>query len=101
MNTQHFQIYEASFNHIGNILVEEYDNSKQKNTADKIKCINQMYMYTNTLQIDYNILMEKYKNLKSDYDEQIQKLNIKLNEANNIVRLKNLGSKRFTNQNAE
>ena len=37
MNTQHFQIYEASFNHIGNILVEEYDKRKQKDTADKIK----------------------------------------------------------------
>ena len=101
MNTQHFQIYEASFNHIGSILVEEHEKSKQKNTADKIKCINQMYMYTNTLQIDYNILLEKYKILKTEYNKQIQELNTNINEAHNIIGLKNLGSKRFTDQNAK
>ena len=44
------QIFEAAFNFIGQILLEEYENNKQENTKHKIKCINQMHMYTHLLK---------------------------------------------------
>tara|TARA_Y100000592_G_C5372150_1_gene269108 strand:- start:432 stop:734 length:303 start_codon:yes stop_codon:yes gene_type:complete len=95
MNIQHFKIYEATFNYLGNILLDEYKKNKSSDTLAKIKCINQMYMYTNTLQIDYNILHNKYKNITHEHNLELQTLNKQLDEANNTIRLGNLGSTRF------
>jgi len=53
------------------------------------------------IEIEICVEKEKYKSLKTEYNKQIQELNTNLNEAHNIIGLKNLGSKRFTDQNAK
>ena len=101
MNIHHYQIFESAFNYIGEILVKEFDKNKKKETNNKIKCINKMYMYTHMLKADYDILTIKYNKMQFDLNKKIQKLENKLDDANNLVRFKNLGSKRFTDQNAK
>ena len=94
MNYQ-LQIFEAAFNFIGQILLEEYENNKQENTKHKIKCINQMHMYTHLLKAEHDILQQKYNLLQSETNKKIQSLENKLNEANDTIRFANLGSERF------
>tara|TARA_R100000734_G_C3314502_1_gene106112 strand:- start:712 stop:1023 length:312 start_codon:yes stop_codon:yes gene_type:complete len=97
---QQFLIFEAAFNFIGQILIKEYEqrllDEQKSNIQDKIKCINQMYMYTHMLKIDHNLLQEKYQKLDLQYKKEIQALKNKLNEANDTIRFADLGSKRFT-----
>ena len=87
-----FLIFEAAFNYIGQILIKEHDQKTNKEVHNKIKCINQMYMYTHMLKTEYNLLQDKY------YKQQ-EKHNKELNEANNTIRFSNLGSERFTKKN--
>jgi|TARA_S200002703_G_scaffold65103_1_gene56233 hypothetical protein len=93
------QIFEAAFNFIGQILLEEYENNKQENTKHKIKCINQMHMYTHLLKVEHDILQQKYNQLQSETNKKIQSLENKLNEANDTIRFANLGSERFRKKN--
>lgn len=93
------QIFEAAFNFIGQILLEEYENNKQENTKDKIKCINQMHMYTHLLKAEHDILQQKYNLLQSETNKKIQSLENKLDEANDTIRFANLGSERFRKKN--
>ena len=94
-----FQIFEASFNYIGEVFIKEYQENKSKEINNKIKCINNMYMYTHMLKADYDILTKKYNKKEFDLNKKIQMLQNKLDDANNLIRFKNLGSKRFTDQN--
>ena len=98
MNYQ-LQIFEAAFNFIGQILLEEYENNKQENTKHKIKCINQMHMYTHLLKAEHDILQQKYNLLQSETNKKIQSLENKLDEANDTIRFANLGSERFRKKN--
>tara|TARA_Y100000361_G_C11067492_1_gene293803 strand:+ start:504 stop:815 length:312 start_codon:yes stop_codon:yes gene_type:complete len=99
-----FLIFEAAFNFIGQILIKEYEDEllhdkKNPNIQDKIKCINQMYIYTNMLKTEHNILKDQYYEQQAKHNKEIQDLKNKLNEAHNTIRFSNLGSKRFTKKN--
>tara|TARA_A100000172_G_scaffold11910_2_gene6356 strand:- start:4190 stop:4483 length:294 start_codon:yes stop_codon:yes gene_type:complete len=94
-----FLIFEAAFNYIGQILINEYDQKTNKEIHNKIKCINKMYMYTHMLKTEYDILNDKYYNLESKHNKEIQKLKNKLDEANDTIRFADLGSKRFGKKN--
>jgi len=94
-----FLIFEAAFNFIGQILIKEHDQKKTKQIHNKIKCINQMYMYTHMLKTEYNLLQDKYYKQQEKHNKEIQDLKNKLDEANNTIRFSNLGSERFTKKN--
>ena len=53
------KVYEANFNYIGVFLKEAFektqDTKKNKEIGNLIKCINQMYIYTNQLEIEHMI----------------------------------------------
>jgi len=99
MNYQ-FQIYQAHFNYIGNILIKEYETNKNEFTSQKIKCVNQMYMFTNNLNIEHNILLDKYNKETFQLEKQIQKLKKENEELHNTIRFTNLGSSRFGDKDA-
>jgi hypothetical protein len=70
------QIYELHFNEIGNTLKKEYEKStgkKKKKISNLIKCINEMYMYTNHLE--YELLVKEHREsyLRSDKIRAIER----------------------------
>ena len=99
MNFKNFLVFKAAHDFIGAILIDEYEKKKSKNTSSKIKCLNQMWAYTLMLKTYTNIIEQEKIELQSKHNKEIQKLKKQLDEANNIIRFKNLGSSRFTNQN--
>ena len=99
MKSHHIQIYKAYFNNIAEILTKEYEQTKKPTTNEMIQCVVQMHLYTNTLLIDYNMLQQEHRSTIKEYEKIIDNLKSKLNEANNIVKLGNLGSSRFGKQN--
>jgi len=57
------QVYESAFNYLGTVLKEAFekgDKKNQKKVGGYIKCLNQMYMYTNMLETE--LIIEKLKN---------------------------------------
>ena len=70
------QIYELHFNEIGNSLKKAYENSsgdKRKKISNLIKCVNEMYMYTNHLE--YELLVKEHREsyLRSDKIRAVQR----------------------------
>lgn len=81
MNTIQKQVYESAFNYLGHTFKEAFENAKTKERKieilNYIKCLNQMYMYTNYIEVE---------NLKFNY------------EPNNPSQLRRLEQSRFANQ---
>lgn len=62
MDVKEKQKFEASFNYIGDAMAtafEKADKERKKQIGNYIKCINQMYIYTNSLETQ--LLTKKYK----------------------------------------
>lgn len=77
------KVYEANFNYIGVFLKEAYektkdiDPKKNKEIGNLIKCINQMYIYTNQLEIEHMInkrYLEDQKDVNRKLEQHTNKL---------------------------
>jgi len=56
------QVYEANFNYLGQQFIKFYDSSngdKRKQISEFIKALNQMYIHTNQLSMQIDILEKK------------------------------------------
>tara|TARA_R100001440_G_scaffold6638_4_gene13530 strand:+ start:1467 stop:1751 length:285 start_codon:yes stop_codon:yes gene_type:complete len=54
MNVKEKQKYEACFNYIGEAMTKAYESADKKRRSEissYIKCLNNMYVYTNNLEI--------------------------------------------------
>ena len=77
------QVYESAFNYIGTVLKEAFekgDKKTKKRVGGYIKCLNQMYMYTNMLETE--LIVEKLKNEQdttSGWDQLREKSTFKKN----------------------
>ena len=75
------KVYEANFNYIGVFLKEAYektqDTKKNKEINNLIKCVNQMYIYTNQLEIEHMInkrILEDQKDVNRKLEQHTDKL---------------------------
>ena len=75
------KVYEANFNYIGVFLKEAFektqDTKKNKEIGNLIKCINQMYIYTNQLEIEHMInkrYLEDQKDVNRKLEQHTNKL---------------------------
>ena len=75
------KVYQANFNYIGVFLKDAYektqDTKKNKEINNLIKCINQMYMYTNQLEIEHMInkkILEDQKDVNRKLEQHTNKL---------------------------
>jgi len=75
------KVYQANFNYIGVFLKDAYektqDTKKNKEINNLIKCINQMYMYTNQLEIEHMInkkILEDQKDTNRKLEQHTNKL---------------------------
>jgi predicted RNase H-like nuclease (RuvC/YqgF family) len=75
------KVYQANFNYIGEFLKDAYektqDTKKNKEINNLIKCINQMYIYTNQLEIEHMInkkILEDQKDENRKLEQHTNKL---------------------------
>jgi hypothetical protein len=75
------KVYQANFNYIGEFLKDAYektqDTKKNKEINNLIKCINQMYIYTNQLEIEHMInkkILDDQKNINRELKQHTNKL---------------------------
>lgn len=75
------KVYQANFNYIGVFLKDAYEKTqgtkKNKEINNLIKCINQMYMYTNQLEIEHMInkkILEDQKDTNRKLEQHTNKL---------------------------
>jgi len=75
------KVYQANFNYIGVFLKDAYektqDTKKNKEINNLIKCVNQMYMYTNQLEIEHMInkkILEDQKDTNRKLEQHTNKL---------------------------
>jgi hypothetical protein len=79
------QVYQANFNYIGVFLKEAFDKTKDTDTkknkeiSNLIKCINQMYIYTNQLEVEVMIDRRKLDDQK-DINRKLEQNTNKLNK---------------------
>jgi len=79
------QVYQANFNYIGVFLKEAFDKTKDTDTkknkeiSNLIKCINQMYIYTNQLEVEVMINRRKLDDQK-DINRKLEQNTNKLNK---------------------
>jgi hypothetical protein len=70
------QIYELYFNEIGNTLRKEFEKTsgkKRTKISNLIKCVNEMYMYTNHLENELLVKEHRESYLRSDKIRAIQR----------------------------
>lgn len=75
------KVYEANFNYIGVFLKDAFektkDKKKNKEIHNLIKCINQMYIYTNQIEIEVMIndrILQDQKDINRKLKEHTNKL---------------------------
>ncbi len=75
------KVYQANFNYIGVFLTEAFektqDTKKNKEIGNLIKCINQMYIYTNQLEVEHMInkkILEDQKDVNRELKQHTNKL---------------------------
>ncbi len=75
------KVYQANFNYIGVFLKEAFektqDTKKNKEIGNLIKCINQMYIYTNQLEVEHMInkkILEDQKDVNRELKQHTNKL---------------------------
>jgi hypothetical protein len=75
------KVYQANFNYIGEFLKDAYektqDTKKNKEINNLIKCINQMYIYTNQLEIEHMInkkILDDQKDINRELKQHTNKL---------------------------
>ncbi len=71
------KVYQANFNYIGEFLKDAYektqDTKKNIEINNLIKCINQMYIYTNQLEIEHMInkkILDDQKDINREQTNQ-------------------------------
>jgi serine kinase of HPr protein (carbohydrate metabolism regulator) len=106
MNINQRLYYESEFNLIGHTLCKYFeelkkDDPRRKQLGSMMRCLTNMYTFTNTLLIDDMHKTKKLQQLMNDYDKDIQKLNNKINELNNTLRFYNLEQSRFAERNGK
>jgi hypothetical protein len=61
------QVYNANFNYIGQFLKDAFektkdiDTKKNKEINNLIKAVNQMYIYTNQLEVEHMVMEKRYE----------------------------------------
>tara|TARA_Y100000114_G_scaffold103584_1_gene96748 strand:- start:706 stop:1029 length:324 start_codon:yes stop_codon:yes gene_type:complete len=106
MNIDQRLYYEAQFNLIGHTLCKYFeelkpDDPKRKQLGSMMRCLTDMYTFTNTLLIDHMQKNKRLQRLINDYDKDTQQLNNKINELNTTIRFNNLEQSRFADQDDE
>ena len=106
MNINQRLYYESEFNLIGHTLCKYFEELKQddprrKQLGSMMRCLTNMYTFTNTLLIDDMHKTKKLQKLMNDYDKDTQQLNDKINELNNTLRFHNLEQSRFAERNGK
>jgi hypothetical protein len=106
MNIHQRLYYEAQFNLIGHTLCKyfeelEADDPKRKQLGSMMRCLTDMYTFTNSLLIDDMHKTRRLQQLINDYCKDTQNLNNKINELNTTIRFNNLEESRFADQDDE
>tara|TARA_R100000655_G_scaffold108420_1_gene160298 strand:+ start:1226 stop:1549 length:324 start_codon:yes stop_codon:yes gene_type:complete len=106
MNIDQRVYYESQFNLIGHTLCKYFeklnaDDPRRKQLGSMMRCLTNMYTFTNTLMIDDMYKTKKLQKLINDYNKDTQQLNNKINELNTIIRFHNLEQSRFAERNDE
>jgi len=104
MNINQRLYYESEFNLIGHTLCKYFeelkeDDPRRKQLGSMMRCLTNMYTFTNTLLIDDMHKTKKLQKLMNDYDKDTQQLNDKINELNTALRFYNLEQSRFAERN--
>ena len=106
MNIDQRLYYESQFNLIGHTLCKYFeelnsDDPRRKQLGSMMRCLTNMYTFTNSLMIDDMYKTKRLQQLVNDYNKETQQLNNKINELNTTIRFNNLEKSRFADQDDE